>query len=216
MQTSAIPSSTQNEQTLQLAASQLSSGKRIASAAVDPSGLAIANALIAQAGGFDQGASNAQDAIDTSTVASGAIATISDAAKQLSTLSVAANNGLLSASDRADLQTEANQATQAINSTASSAQFNGLPLADGSTPTISVQTGASEGNTSRESIFHPRHPPQRRKRPLTPRSRPSATAKPRSDLRQSHFKSTSKTMKTRATTSPQLPQTPPTRMRSAR
>ncbi len=98
MQTSAIASSTQNQQALQLAASQLSSGKRIASAAVDPSGLAIANALVAQAGGFDQGASNAQAAIDASSVASGAIATISDAAKQLSTFSVAANDGLLSAS----------------------------------------------------------------------------------------------------------------------
>jgi len=144
--------SSSTQQALQLAASQLSSGKRITSAAVDPSGLAIANALTAQASGCDQGASNAQDAINASTVAQGAIASISDAAQRLQTLSVAANNDLLSASDRANLQTEANQNTQEINSIAGNTQFNGFHLLDGSTPTASIQTGASQGSTTTLSL----------------------------------------------------------------
>jgi flagellin len=139
-------------QALQLAANQLSSGKRITSTTVDPSGLAIANALTAQANGFDQGASNAQDAINASNVAQGAIATISDAAQRLQTLSVAANNDLLSASDRADLRTEANQNTQEISSIAGNTEFNGFHLLDGSTPTASIQTGASQGSATNISL----------------------------------------------------------------
>jgi flagellin len=152
VQTSALSSSSQNQQALQLAASQLSSGKRITSAAVDPSGLAIASALSAQAAGFDQGARNAQDAINASSVADGALATISDAAQKLYTLSIAANNDLLSTSDRANLQTEANALTQQINSTAASTQFNGLALLDGSASTAGVQTGASQGSITALSL----------------------------------------------------------------
>jgi flagellin len=150
--TSASTSSVQHQQALQLTASQLSSGKRITSAAVDPSGLAIASALAAQAAGFDQGASNAQDAINASSVAGGALATISDAAQKLYTLSAAANNDLLSTSDRANLQTEANQLTQQINSTANRTQFNGLGLLDGSKSAAAVQTRASQGSTAALSL----------------------------------------------------------------
>jgi flagellin len=152
VQTSALTSSTHTQQALELAARQLASGKRITSAAVDPSGLAIANALTAQASGFDQGAANAQDAINASAVAQGAVATISDAAQRLHTLSVAANNDLLSTSDRAVLQTTANQTTQEINSVASNMQFNGLHLLDGSTRAAGVQTGANEGSTTALSL----------------------------------------------------------------
>jgi flagellin len=152
VQIAAVTPSSQNQQAQQLAANQLSSGKRITSAAVDPSGLAIATALLSQAEGSDQGASNAQDAINASNVADGDIATISDNAQQLYTQSIAANNGLLSASDRADLQAQANQSTQAINDTASSAQFNGLSLLNGSTPTAEVQTGAGEGSVAAVSL----------------------------------------------------------------
>ncbi len=124
MQTPAVPSSTQAQQALQVAASQLSSGKRTTSTAVDPSA--------------DQDASNARDAVDPGSAASGAVATISDAAHQLYTLSATAANGLLSASDRTDLQTEANATTQ--------------PLPHGSTPTTSIQTGASDESSAALSL----------------------------------------------------------------
>jgi flagellin len=147
-----ISSMSNAQQALQLAANQLSSGRRITSAGVDPSGLAIASALTSQANGFDQGASNAQTAINASYVAQAATATISDAAQRLQTLSVAANNDLLSAGDRANLQTEANQNTQEINSIASTTQFNGVHLLDGSTPSANIQTGAGQGSTAALSL----------------------------------------------------------------
>jgi flagellin len=146
--TTALTSSSQTQHALLLAANQLSSDKRITSAGVDPSGLATAEALLAQAAGFDQGASNAQAAINASSIAGGALATISDDAQKLYTLSVAGNNDLLSASDRANLQTEANQVTQQMNATASGTKFNGLGLLDGSVSTVGVQTGASQGSTA--------------------------------------------------------------------
>lgn len=140
------------QQAIQLAANQIASGKRLTSAAVDPSGLAIATALTAQANGFDQGANNARDAINASTVAQGASATISGAAQRLQTLSVAANNDLLSAGDRANLQTEANQNAQEINSVAGNTQFNGIHLLDGSVPAAAVQTGTNAGSTTALSL----------------------------------------------------------------
>jgi flagellin len=55
-------------------------------------------------------------------------------------------------SDRADLQTEANQTTQEVNSVASNTQFNGVKLLDASTPALAVQTGAGEGDTRALSL----------------------------------------------------------------
>jgi flagellin len=152
MLTLSASASNSTHQALALTANQLSSGKRITSAAVDPAGLAAANALLTQAAGFTAGASNAQSAIDASNVAQGALVTISDAARSLNTLAVAANNDLLSASDRAALQTQAGQTTQAINGIAGSTQYNGVSLLAGSTPTDAVQTGANEGSTGALSL----------------------------------------------------------------
>lgn len=137
-----------NAAALQPSTSALSSGKRIASAAADPSGLAVSEALLTQATGDTQGASNAQDASNVSSLADGALVSISNDAQQLQTLAVAGNNDLLSSSDRAALQTQADQTTQEINSVAQSTNFNGLPLLSGATTSANVQTGAAEGNTS--------------------------------------------------------------------
>jgi flagellin len=131
----------------QAAASALSSGKRIASAAVDPSGLAVSEALLTQATSDTQGAANAQGALDAANVADGALVSISNEAVQLQTLAVSGNNDLLSSSDRAALQTQADQTSQEIDTVAQSANFNGLSLLSGANSSATVQTGAAQGDT---------------------------------------------------------------------
>ncbi|HEY4440732.1 MAG TPA: flagellin, partial [Candidatus Elarobacter sp.] len=106
-------------------------GKRILSAADDPSGLAIATALQVQSSGFDQGAANANDARNALNVADGALQTTTDALQSLRSLAVQASNDLLSPSDRRNLQQVANGLVRQINTDAQNASFNGTQLLDG-------------------------------------------------------------------------------------
>jgi flagellin len=85
------------QQQLAQASNQASSGKRLTNASIDPSGLAIYNALTQQAGG-------AGDAIN---VAQGAASGIGDALSQLRSLAIEAGNGFNSPSDAAALRAQA-------------------------------------------------------------------------------------------------------------
>ncbi len=134
-----------SQSSLQKAATQLSTGKAINSAADNPSGLAIYQTLQAQAGGTDQGTSNVTDALNALSTAEGANSSQADALQQLNVLSIQASNDFLSSSDRANLQTQANQIVQQINTTSSQTTFNGQPLEQGQA--FTVQAGATEGNT---------------------------------------------------------------------
>lgn len=149
-----ISSTSQNQSLLQLSAqqaslqkslTQISSGKAINSAADNPSGLAIYQTLEAQVGGTDQGTSNVTDALNALSTAEGANSSQADALQQLNVLSIQASNDFLSSSDRANLQTQANQIVQQINTTSSQTTFNGQPLEQGQA--FTVQAGATEGNT---------------------------------------------------------------------
>ena len=110
---------------------QLSSGKRITSAAIDPSGLAIFNALSSQAQGFDQGSQNVSDASNAINVAQGALSSTTNALQQLNNLAIQGSNDFLSANDRQALQAQANQLVQQINTNASQVNFNGVTLGNG-------------------------------------------------------------------------------------
>ncbi|MBV9407688.1 MAG: flagellin [Candidatus Eremiobacteraeota bacterium] len=108
-----------------------STGKRINSAADDPSGLAIATSLQTQSASFDQGSRNAQDAGNALNVAEGALQTTTDALQSLRSLASQAVNDFLSPNDRQNLQAVANQLVRQINTDAQNANFNGTPLLNG-------------------------------------------------------------------------------------
>lgn len=133
-----------SQKSLQKSFEQLSSGSAINSAADNPSGAAIAAFLQAGVNGTDQGTQNDISAEDAATVAQGASQSIEGGLQQLNSLAVEAGNGLLSPSDLQDLQTEANQITQQINTVGSQTNFNGVNLLQGSN--LTVQSGSPEGN----------------------------------------------------------------------
>lgn len=116
---------------LQTGFAQASSGKRLVSGAIDPSGLAIYNALEAQSNGFDQATYNVQDASNAINVAQGALSNSTDALQQLRSLAITASNDFLSPNDRAALQAHADQLVQQINTNATQVNFNGQPLLNG-------------------------------------------------------------------------------------
>ncbi|HTW85496.1 MAG TPA: flagellin [Candidatus Sulfotelmatobacter sp.] len=106
-------------------------GRRVTSPFDDPAGYAIATELQTQAGGFDAGSQNALDAGNALNIAQGALATTRNALQSLRSLAVSASNDLLSPADRQDLQTVANQLVQQVNTDAQNANFNGVPLLNG-------------------------------------------------------------------------------------
>lgn len=150
------------ENNLNTAFTRASSGKRINTAADDPSGLAIATSLSTQASAFDAASRNVQDASNALNIADGALQTTSDSLQALNSIAVQANNDLLSPSDRKNLQTVANQLVQQINTDAQNAQFNGTQLLTGqfagatpatnATPTVTSNATLSGGGNLVQSV----------------------------------------------------------------
>jgi flagellin len=140
------------QQQLEQAYGQASSGNRLTSAAVDPSGLAIYNALEAQANGSDTANQNISQASDAINVAQGATSSIQDALGQLQNLAIEAGNGFNSPSDNAALQTQANALLQQINGTASGVNFNGTALLTGQNAGTVPATAAAADVTNNDAI----------------------------------------------------------------
>jgi flagellin len=126
---------------------RLSSGLRINSAKDDAAGLAISNRFTAQINGMDQAARNANDGISLAQTAEGALGEITNNLQRIRQLAVQARNATNSASDRAALDTEAQQLKAEIDRVASTTTFNGVKLLDGSFTNQSFQVGANVGET---------------------------------------------------------------------
>jgi flagellin len=137
----------QTEQAKQKVLAQLASGKSINSAADNAAGLAVAEGLRSLQLGDTQGIRNAYDGVSLTQTADGALSQITQNSQRLEELAVQAGNGTLSAENRAALQKEADQLTQANSQIIESTNFNGQQLFNGgSTSTFQVggQGSASE------------------------------------------------------------------------
>ena len=122
----------QTQQSLLQQFEQLSSGKRLTSAAIDPAGYAIATSLATQAAASSTAADNIQEAFNATNVAQGALQQLTGVLQSAQNLAIQGVNSFLSPADRADLQAESNQLIQQANTIASSVNFNGQPLLNGS------------------------------------------------------------------------------------
>ncbi len=140
-----------NQSQLSTAMQRLSSGLRINSAADDAAGLAIATNLNAQANGDGQAIQNANNASSLAQIADGALANITNDLQTLNTLAVESANGTNSSSNRAALQTQASALIADIQHIASSTNYNGVNLLDGSFKSA-FQIGATAGQTVGLSI----------------------------------------------------------------
>lgn len=122
---------------------QLSSAKRINSAADDPAGLAISQKMISQVKGYDKGTDNALAARDLTRTAEDSLSSISDSLQRIRELAVQASNGTYSASDKQMAQDEINQLKTSINDTARNTEFNTLKVLDGSFSNKTLATSPS-------------------------------------------------------------------------
>ncbi len=132
--------------------SRLSSGLRIATAADDAAGLGISERMRAQIRSYSVASRNAQDGISLVQTAEGSLAEVSSLLQRMRELAVQASNGTLSTTDRSTINTEFTQLISEIDRIASTADFNGIALLDGTASTADIQVGINNSSDDRISI----------------------------------------------------------------
>jgi len=136
-----------SQSALAVSLQRLSSGLRINSAKDDAAGLAISSRMTSQVNGLNQAARNANDGISLAQTAEGALGEISNNLQRIRELAIQSANSTNSATDRASLDSEAQQLISEITRVATQTSFNGLTLIDGSFTTKSFQVGANANQT---------------------------------------------------------------------
>ena len=146
---------TVNNRSLSKAMEQLSTGKRINSAADDAAGLAISNKMTSQIKGLNQAVRNANDGISMIQTAEGATQEITNMLQRMRELAVQAANDTNTNTDRGSLDSEFAQLSDEINRIAAMSQFNTKGVLDGkaggssaaSKQTLKFQVGANKSQT---------------------------------------------------------------------
>jgi len=136
-----------SQNALQTSLQRLSSVLRINSARDDAAGLAISQRMTAQIRGLDQARRNANDGVSYAQTAEGALSGAGDMLQRIRELAVQSANATNSTSDRAALQAEAGLLVSELDRVATTTQFNGLNLLDGTAGTSVFQVGANAGQT---------------------------------------------------------------------
>ena len=135
-----------------VALQRLSSGLRINSAKDDAAGLAISERFTSQIKGLNQAIRNANDGISLAQTAEGALGESGNILQRIRELAVQSANATNSASDRKALQSEVNQLKEELERIATTTEFNGLKLLDGTFQAQKFQAGANENQTIAVSI----------------------------------------------------------------
>ncbi|RKQ64029.1 flagellin [Thermovibrio guaymasensis] len=140
------------ERNLNTALERLSTGYRINSAKDDAAGLFIADQLKLVANALDQGVRNAQDGISASQIAESSLSQIYDKLVTIYTKASQAASDTNDANERNALQEDINKLVDAIDRIASSSEFNGIKLLDGSFQDMAIHYGARAQQTLTISI----------------------------------------------------------------
>jgi len=132
---------------------KLSSGKRINRSADDAAGLAISEKMKTQILGAMQASRNTQDAVSLIQVAEGGLQSIQGMMQRARELAVQSANGTNDNTvDRAALQSEFENIVAEVDDTASTTQFNGMNVLDGTNNPIVIQAGPNADDTTNIEI----------------------------------------------------------------
>lgn len=132
---------------LNKALERLSSGLRINRAGDDAAGLAISESLRSQIRGQNQAVRNASDGLSLIGTTESAIGAYTDLLQRLRELAVQSANDTNSAINRQALDAEAIQIVQEMTRIASTVEFNGTKLLDGTFTSKQLQVGANVNET---------------------------------------------------------------------
>lgn len=126
---------------------RLSTGMRVNSARDDAAGLAIAERMNSQVRGLTVAARNANDGVSLAQTAEGSLGKIGDMVQRIRELAVQSSNATNSSDDRASLQSEVAQLKEEIDRVATTTNFNGTKLLDGSFTSAKFQVGSNAGES---------------------------------------------------------------------
>lgn len=126
---------------------RLSSGLRINSAKDDAAGLAISERFTAQIRGLDQARRNANDGVSIAQTGEGALEQMGNILQRVRELAVQSANASNSSGDRQALNAEVTQLVSELDRFASTTEFNGQKLFDGSFGSAIYQIGANANQT---------------------------------------------------------------------
>jgi len=133
---------TTSQRNIQNSMAQLSSGYRINRSADDAAGLAISENMKAQLRSLAQAKRNANDGISLVQTAEGAMAEINNLGVRLRELAIQASSDTVGENERGFINVEVQQLKSEIQRIAQSANWNSVPLLDGSTPVFDIQIGS--------------------------------------------------------------------------
>ncbi len=141
-----------NERALSKAMEQLSTGKKINTAADDAAGLAISTRMSTQIIGLEQSVQNASDAISMINTAEGALDEVTNLLQRMRVLALQASNGTTGVEDRSYLNKEYQALYAEIDRIATNSEWNGRTILDNkangsSSSLVSFQVGMDAGQT---------------------------------------------------------------------
>jgi len=141
---------TRNERSMATAMERLSTGLRINTAGDDAAGLAISSRMTSQINGLNMAVRNANDAISMIQTADGAMVEVTNMLHRMQELALQASSGTMSTTDQAALNVEFQALDDQIDLIATSTEWNGTKLLDGSlnaSTASSFQIGANASQT---------------------------------------------------------------------
>ena len=141
-----------NERMLSKAMEQLSTGRKINTAADDAAGLAISTRMSSQIIGLEQSVQNAHDAVSMIQTAESALDEMTNMLLRMRELALQASNGTGSSADRNYLQDEFTRLRNEIDRIANNTEWNGRPVLNGNAggtgvQEVSFQVGGNAGQT---------------------------------------------------------------------
>lgn len=131
---------------------RLASGSRVNNAGDDAAGLAVSEGLRSQIRGLGQAVRNANDGVGFLATAEGALSEMTNISQRIRELAIQAATGSISDDDRGNLNREAQQLIEEFDRIATSTEFNGVFLLDGTFTTTDLQVGTNKGQTISFSI----------------------------------------------------------------
>ncbi|MEN9657061.1 MAG: hypothetical protein RL571_526 [Pseudomonadota bacterium] len=126
---------------------RLSSGLRINTAKDDAAGLAISERFTSQIRGMDQAKRNANDGVSLAQTGEGALGQMGDILQRVRELAVQSANATNTSNDRLAINSEVTQLVSELDRFATSTEFNGQKLFDGSFTAATYQVGANTNQT---------------------------------------------------------------------
>lgn len=117
-----------NNRAVETAMEQLSTGKRINSAADDAAGLAVSNRMSSQIRGLDQAVRNANDGISLIQTVEGSLNEVNNMLQRMRELSIQSANDTNTVEDRGIMDLEFQQLKEEINRIAKNTQWNGMDV----------------------------------------------------------------------------------------